>query len=114
MAVETSRDVEDGKVSGVVSDEKVLDPDDELAVQVPPEADASNVDALAVHEQPTPEEVFAASNGDEDASDAAKAAAQENAEREAANAAQKQAEKDADEKRAAEAKAAADAKSDSE
>lgn len=49
-----------GKVASVSLDEVITDPESDLAVQVPPEADGSQGDARAVHEEPTPEEVFAA------------------------------------------------------
>lgn len=56
MAKDVRSDVEDGVVSSVVSDEKVTDPDSELAVQIPEAANGER-DALSVHKEPSPNEV---------------------------------------------------------
>lgn len=48
------------KVSSVVVDSVITDPEDENAVRIPPEADATGRDELAVHESATPLETIAA------------------------------------------------------
>lgn len=51
---------EDGKVIEVQMDEVITDPEHELAVQIPPEADGSQDHPLAPLLEPSPEEIFAA------------------------------------------------------
>lgn len=55
---------ESGKVIEVRMDEKITDPEHELAVQVPPEADGRNEHPLDRLLQPSAEEVFAKLAGD--------------------------------------------------
>lgn len=56
---------ESGKVIEVQMDERITDPNDELAVQVPPEADGSQDNALAPLLEPSPND-FAAKEAEED------------------------------------------------
>lgn len=54
-------DEKTGKVVSVDQNTVVTDPESDLAVQIPPEGDGTKEDPLAVHNEPSPEEVFAKS-----------------------------------------------------